>query len=213
MCRSLPLRLPQDPLAPLRPHLTTITVTRLTVRDGAKFCQTGRNPRHDAKVCVDWHAQAGGHPIGADPSHPCNHSPEGQIAFSQHIRSGLVDEAMPRAGIDAGPEDYRAIAPAGWKSSDSGRPTSANASPVLPTSFPTRWSTRRRKSLPNQAMILYADNACRENTSVNLMRRLKPSSTSQRPARTSRSTSVPGAGCRAAEVWKAMHFTRPNQFG
>ena len=75
---------------------------KLTVRDGETFEQAGVNLQHHTQVYEDFLVQAGGQTFSPDLARPLNSTPEGHLALAQHVRHGLVDESMPREGLDSG---------------------------------------------------------------------------------------------------------------
>ena len=82
---------------------------RLTIRDGERFRQAGFNLLHHAQVYEDWLLQAGGRPFTTDLTIPSNNTPEGHLALTQHIRSGLIDKTMPIGGMRRGAPNLHAF--------------------------------------------------------------------------------------------------------
>ncbi len=62
----------------------------------------GFNAQHSTQVYEDWHTQADGSHFNTDLTRPTNDTLEGFAALSQHVRHGLVSEAMPPEGVDSG---------------------------------------------------------------------------------------------------------------
>ncbi len=82
---------------------------QLTIRDGDRYEQAGINVEHHTQVYEDWLYQAGGNYFSEDRTMPLNSSPEGVQALSQHVRHGLVDETMPKEGMDSGVPNLHAF--------------------------------------------------------------------------------------------------------
>ena len=82
---------------------------QLTIRDGDRYEQAGVNVQHHTHVYEDWLFQAGGNYFSEDRTMPLNLSPEGIAALSQHVRHGLIDETMPKEGMDSGVPNLHAF--------------------------------------------------------------------------------------------------------
>ena len=82
---------------------------KLTKTDGEVFEQAGFNLSHHTEVFEDWLLQAGGRPFNPDLTEPTNNTPEGHTALAQHVRHGLIDETMPREGMDSGVPNLHAF--------------------------------------------------------------------------------------------------------
>ena len=82
---------------------------KLTVRDGEKFDHAGFNLQHHTQVYEDFLTQAGGTTFSADLASPLNNTPEGHLALTQHVRHGLVEESMPKEGMDSGVPNLHAF--------------------------------------------------------------------------------------------------------
>ncbi|MXX65532.1 MAG: extracellular solute-binding protein [Chloroflexi bacterium] len=74
---------------------------KLTKTDGEVFEQAGFNLQHHAQVYEDWLLQAGGRAFNPDLTRPTNNTPEGRSALNQHVRHGLIEGTMPKAGMDS----------------------------------------------------------------------------------------------------------------
>lgn len=98
-----------DPSPPTTWDELNEATPKLTIKDGDIFEQAGINIQHHTQVYEDWLFQAGGNYFSEDRTMPLNNSPEGITALSQHVRAGLVDETMPKEGMDSGVPNLHAF--------------------------------------------------------------------------------------------------------
>ncbi len=74
---------------------------KLTKTDGEVVERAGFNLRHHTEVYEDWLLQAGGRAFDSNLTEPTNNTPQGRSALYQHVRHGLIEGTMPRAGMDS----------------------------------------------------------------------------------------------------------------